>query len=154
MDTNLIGNGAWKLFLNFNYSTASLYPLKNLHKMNRLELNTKIGSVSGQLYRDKGYISLVDVFIGLGYLSQKDYEAWRNKKVPYLEKVIGTNLSKISFICKTVINNSRNGKLKESYTAYKSWGKGPKIDLPFSKYGKPEIEKSYSTHFVNPNLGV
>ena len=43
-----------------------------------------------------------DVFIGLGYLTDKDVESWRMKGIPYLEKSIKANLSKISFINKTV----------------------------------------------------
>ena len=64
----------------------------------RRELSKKIAPIGSELLKEKGYISFVDVFIKLGYLSQEDYERWRMKKVPYLEKVIKTNLGKINFI--------------------------------------------------------
>jgi hypothetical protein len=38
---------------------------------------------------------------------------------------------------------------KASFTAYKKWGKGNKVDLRFSKSGDANIEKFYSTHFVS-----
>jgi len=116
--------------------------------LNKKQLQTKLSVVTSKLLAEKGYISFVDVFIKLGYLDPKDYENWRMKRVPYLERVIQVNLSKISFIMKTVRSNCHNGKLKPSFTAYKSWGKGRKIDLRFSKSGNPHIEKLYSTHFV------
>lgn len=116
--------------------------------MNRKELHKKISVITLELLREKGYISFVDVFIKLGYLDVKDYELWRFKKIPCLEKVIKVNLGKINFIMKTVQKNSLNGKLKSSWTGYKSWGRGEKRFLRFSKSGEDNIEKLYATHFV------
>ena len=116
--------------------------------MNNRELQKKLGEIAGELLREKGYISFVDVFMKLGCLDPKDYEAWRMKRVPFLEKVIKVNLSKINFIMKTVRRNSSNGNLKENWTSYKSLGKGKKALLQFSKGGDKSIEKSYATHFL------
>ena len=121
--------------------------------MNRQELRTKLGLVAGQLLREKGYVSYPDLFIALGYLDQRDYEDWRFRRVPYLERVIKTNLKRISFIMITVRKNSLNGKLKPSRTAYMSWGKEPKDQLRFSKSGSPPIEQLWTTHFVKQKLG-
>lgn len=92
------------------------------------EIEKKLSTVTSALLKEKGYISFVDVFMALGYLSKSDYENWRRKKVPYLERVVTVNLGKINFIMKTVRRNSLKGNLKPSWTAYKSWGKGKKID--------------------------
>ena len=102
------------------------------------------------LLKEKGYISFVDIFMKLGKLSKEDYEKWRFKKVPYLEKVIKVNLNKISFVMKTVQRNSKKGGLIKSKTVYKSWGKGAKSLLCFSKSGNSNIEEAYSTHFLKP----
>lgn len=119
--------------------------------MNRRDLQKKLGPVTEELLREKGYIAFVDVFMKLGYLDPKDYEAWRMKRVPYLEKVIKVNLGKINFIMKTVRRNCRNGNLKESWTGYKSWGKGQKVWLRFSRSGEEAIEQTYATHFFKPD---
>jgi len=119
--------------------------------MNRRDLAKKVNAVTGELLREKGHIAFVDVFMKLGYLNQDDYEAWRNKRIPFLEKAIRTNLSKINFIMKTVTKNSRNGKLRESFTAYHSWGKGKKSQLRFSKTGEKNIERAYATHSLMPS---
>ena len=116
--------------------------------MNRSELEKKLNTNTSKLLTEKGYICLIDVFIDLGYLAEKDVESWRMKRIPYLEKCIKVNLGKISFIVKTVRSNCVKGKLKESYTSYKSWGKGKKVTLQFSKTGQPNIEKTYATHFI------
>jgi len=116
--------------------------------LNRKQLQSKLSTVTSELLKEKGYISFVDVFIKLGYLDSKDYENWRMKRVPYLERAIKINLGKINFIMKTVRRNCLNGKLKPSWTGYKSWGKGRTIESRFSKTGEPNIEKAYATHFV------
>ena len=115
---------------------------------NRKQLQSKLSTITSELLKEKGYISFVDVFMKLGYLDPKDYENWRMKRIPYLERVIKINLGKINFIMQTVRLYSLHGKLKPSWTGYKSWGKGRKIDLRFSKTGEPNIEKAYATHFV------
>jgi hypothetical protein len=121
--------------------------------MDRKELHKKATLVTGLLLKEKGYISFVDVFMMLGYLDPKDYEDWRRKRVPYLEKVIKVNLGQINFVMEAIRQNSLNGKLKPSWTSYESWGKGPKIDLRFSKTGEENIESLYATHFVKTEKG-
>ena len=118
--------------------------------VNSRDLEKKLSPVTSSLLREKGYISLIDVFISLGYLTQKDVESWRMKRVPYLEKSIMIGFSKISFIINTVCKNCQNGGLRKSHTAYKSWGKGAKVDLQFSKSGEKRVEELYSTHWLKP----
>jgi hypothetical protein len=119
--------------------------------MNRQQLHSKLSAVTSKLFREKGHIAFVDVFMELGYLDPKEYENWRMKRVPYLERVITTNLGKISFIMKTVRKNCRDGNCRESWTGYKSWGKGKKVELRFSKSGEDSIEHTYATHFLKPD---
>lgn len=118
--------------------------------MNRQDLEKKLDPILHSLLQTKGYICLVDVFIHLGYLTDKDVANWRFRKVPYLEKSISINLSKISFICKVVHADCKGGKLKASKTAYMCWVKGKREHLQFSKTGRKEIEEAYSTHYLAP----
>ncbi len=116
--------------------------------MNRRTLEKKLSPITAGLLKQKGYICLIDVFVELGYLSNKDVESWRMKQIPYLEKVIRVGLGKIGTIINVVSENCRNGGLRESRTVYKSWGKGRKIDLQFSKSGLESLEAIYSTHWL------
>jgi hypothetical protein len=121
---------------------------------NRQDLERALSTITSELLNEKGYICFVDVFMKLGYLSKSDYENWRFKRVSPLERVLNLNLSRINFIMKTVRRNSVNGHLKPSMTVYKSWGKGKKTLLQFSKSGDPTIETAYATHFVQPKRTV
>ena len=116
----------------------------------RQDLERALSPITSELLREKGYLCFVDSFMRLGYLSQADYEDWRLKRIPYLERVLTLNLPTINFVMKTVRRTSLNGHLKPSMTVYKSWGKSKKVLLQFSKSGDPTIETAYATHFVRP----
>ena len=117
--------------------------------MNNSELEKKINSIVYEVVNQKGYISSIDVLIRLGYLSQTDYENWRRGRIEYLEKVCQVNLGKLTTINRIIRQISGKMKLEPSLTVYNKYGKGPKIRLRFSKSGEVNIEKGYSTHYVN-----
>ena len=116
--------------------------------MNRLEIRTKVRRRVNDLVSEKGFVSPLDVFLRLGTISSKLVEEWRYGRVPYLERVLHGNLSQFSFIMLSLREKARELNLRPSYTAYTSWGKGPKRQLRFSKSGNPNIEISYATHYV------
>jgi len=109
-----------------------------------------MNEASGRVLREKGYISFVDILICIGKLTTEDYERWRFREVPYLERVIKLNLMKLNHMLKTLRQNAIKGDLLASKTVYMSHGKGPKTPLRFSKSGDPNIEEAYSTHFYRP----
>jgi len=132
----------------YNLIVQKIFVSLEWKDMNRNDLLKQARIAADELLKEKGYISFIDVFMKLGYLDKKDYESWRMKKIPYLEKAIKINQAKISLIMKDIKNNSLNGNLKFSWTAYNSWGKGKKVRLIFSKSGNENIEKLYATHFL------
>lgn len=120
--------------------------------MNNVQLKCKVWSVAGDILKEKNYISSVDMLMKMEVLSYKDYENWRFNRIPYLEKVCRTNMSKLSLMMKELRAYAGENQLKPSLTAYYQWGvKGKRIPLRFSKYGKPNIEEAYATHFVTVN---
>lgn len=116
--------------------------------MNNVDLKHKVNAIAFEILKEKGVIAPVDVLMGVGILSKKDYEDWRMGRIPYLEKVCHTNLSKLSTIMKELRAFGAKNNLKMSWTSYKKWGKGKKIDLRFSKSNDAYIEKAYATHMV------
>ena len=116
--------------------------------MNNQQLEVKVKTVSGSLLYKKGYVCSVDVLMGLGCLSAKDYDNWRFGRVEYLERACQANLKKLSLINKSIRKFAVQQQLKPSWTAYMKYGKGPKKHLQFSKSGDDNIEKAYATHFV------
>jgi hypothetical protein len=117
--------------------------------MNQLELQKKTEVACGLLIKQKGFIATVDVLLELKYLSKENYDLWRTGKSPYLEQVCNTNLSRLTFINKTIKKIAHEQKLQGSWTAYHRFGKGPAIPLRFSKTGNKLIERDYATHYLH-----
>jgi hypothetical protein len=118
--------------------------------MNRQELKAKAVAAADQLLRSKGYISIVDVLMAMGKLTKENYERWRFRKVPDLEKVVPGSLNQLEFLLRVIRSHARDQlDLKPSRTVYTSWGKGRRQLLRFSKFGKPHLEELYSTHYVS-----
>jgi hypothetical protein len=118
--------------------------------VNRRELEQAALRAAERCLKAKGYISMVDVLMELGKLSREDYESWRFRQVPFLERVIHGNLAQLNAILRAVQTNSAKGKLKASWTAYMSWGKGNRQPLRFSKSSDPNLERAYATHHLHP----
>lgn len=95
----------------------------------------------------------VDVLVGMGLLDPAKLEDWRRGRVPYLEKVIGCNLTRLSRLLRILRFHAHDLNLVPSQTAYMRWGKGPKHRLRFTKTDDGKLEEAYSRHFVWPGKG-
>jgi len=123
--------------------------------MNRIDLVKKAQAAADQLLQRKGYISLVEVLLEMGCLSKANYERWRFRQVPHLEKVLPGSLNQHSYLCHQMRLYARDKlKLRPSRTAYFSWGKGQRRPLRFSKHGQPQLEELWSTHYISPGLAT
>ena len=120
--------------------------------MSREKLAQRALAVTGACLETKGYIAITDVLIAAGLLSREDYERWRSRQVPYLERVIRGSLPSINHVARTVAANCQRGGLRPSWTAYMSWGKGQRVPLRFSRTGDPNIERAYATHWLRPQI--
>jgi len=108
-----------------------------------------IARAVAELLQEKSFVAPVDLFMRIGKLSKEDYEDWRFNRIPHLEKVLHCNLSKANRILRILKCHAEAIGLKPSHTVYRKWGKGKKrITLRFSKFGEPNVELSYSTHYV------
>lgn len=99
-------------------------------------------------------VTPIDVLVGMELLTSENLENWRRGRVPYLERVINCNLSRLSRILRILRLHADALDLKPSMTVYMRHGKGPKQRLRFSKTGDPNLEKAYSTHFVRTGNGL
>lgn len=117
--------------------------------MNNADINIKVKELVKAHINAKGFVCMIDLLLGLDYLSKKDLEAWRFGKIEYLEKVCMVNLSKITRIYKMLKSSATELKLSPSFTGYSKFGKGIPQKLRFSKSGDKQIEDNYSTHYID-----
>jgi hypothetical protein len=111
-----------------------------------------VRAVEPLLVRGK-VVAPVDVLVGMGILETRHLENWRLGRVPYLERVIHGNLSRLSRLLRILRFHAHDLNLVPRTTAYMRWGKGPKQRLRFTKTGDPRIEEAYSRHFIWPGKG-
>jgi hypothetical protein len=111
-----------------------------------------VRAVDAILARGK-VVAPVDVLIGMHLLTPERLEDWRRGRVPYLEKVIVCNLTRLSRLRRILRFHAHDLNLVPSVTVYKRWGKGPKQRLRFTKTGDPKLEQAYARHFVWPGKG-
>lgn len=98
-------------------------------------------------------VAPVDVLIKMSLLTPKKLEDWRRGRVPYLERVILGNLTRLSRLLRILRFHAHELNLVPSITVYMRWSKGPKQRLRFTKTRDPRIEEAYSRHFVWPGKG-
>jgi hypothetical protein len=119
--------------------------------VNRTELEKKTRDAFHTRLHQTGYVSLVDLLLEMGKLTRDDHEAWRFRRVPFLERVVRLNLSQLNVVRRQVQALAREHALQPSFTAYVSWGQGPRTQLRFTRSGNPQLEAAYATHFVASN---
>ena len=97
------------------------------------------------------YVSAIDVLTGIGWLNSAQVDDWRKGRIPYLERVVGANLSKISTAMRLFRRWAEEHGLDPRDTAYVARTRDRRA-LQFSKTGQPAIEQAYRTHWLSPEL--
>jgi hypothetical protein len=111
-----------------------------------------VRAVAGILDEGK-VVAPVDVFVRAGLLAPEQLDDWRRGRVLYLERVINSNLTRLSRLLRILQFHAHDLKLVPSISVYVRWGKGPKQRLRFTKTGEPKLEEAYARHFVWPGKG-
>ena len=116
-------------------------------------LHPRIARAVEKLLARGKVVAPVDVLVEMSLLRPDQVEDWRRGRVPYLEKVIDCNLTRLSRLLRILRLHSHDINLAPSITVYRRWGKGPKQRLRFTKTGDPQLEEAYARHFVWPGKG-
>jgi hypothetical protein len=99
----------------------------------------------------RGFVTAIDVLMGLGWLAPSSERAWRQGRIPYLERAMTANLDKISRAMRHFRRWAESRGLIASETAYVARTR-ERGALRFSTSGEPSIELAYRTHWVSPEL--
>ena len=116
---------------------------------NRLE-HRLVAAANADLRRHR-FVAPVDVLIGLGWLSKEHAEAWRRRRVPYLEQVTEASLGKLSSALRILQSWAQSEGLQPRETIYVSWTPS-RHRLRFTKTGEENLERAYRTHWISPEL--
>jgi hypothetical protein len=113
----------------------------------------RIEYVVGTILEKGKVVTPIDVLVGMQLLKPDDLEQWRCGRVPYLERVITCNLTRLSRLLRILRFHVHDLKLVPSTTVYLRHGRGPKRLLRFTKTDDAKLEEAYATHFVWPGKG-
>src|SRR6266566_487598 len=91
---------------------------RSMNPENRSKLAGRVVKVAEAALAARHYVSPVDVLVGIGWLDPGAVERWRQGQIDYLERVVQTNLSRISEAMKLFRSWATAKGLHPSETAY------------------------------------
>jgi hypothetical protein len=101
----------------------------------------------------QGYVSPLDVLVGLRWIDSGTVARWRQGQINCLEAATQTNLPRITEAMKLFRSWAAQRGLFASETQYVA--RTPRRQaLRFSRSGNPQIEAAYRTHWVSPALSA
>jgi hypothetical protein len=99
----------------------------------------------------QGYVSCIDVLVGIRWLDASNLKSWQQGQVDCLEAAMQTNPPRISEAMTMFRTWAAQKGLLASETQYVA--RSPQRQaLRFSRSGDPGIEALYRTHWVSPEL--
>src|ERR1700682_3350517 len=126
--------------------------LNEVHEaMNRNALADRVVKAANAALAAQGYVSPIDVLVGIGWLDARTVEQWRRGQIDCLERAVQTNLPRTSAAMKLLRSWATERNLSASPEHYVA--RTPQRQtLRFSRSGDPAIEALYRTHWVSQEL--
>jgi hypothetical protein len=115
------------------------------------KLERRVAAAAQAALAARGFVTPIDVLVGIGWLDASQVERWRRGQVAYLERVATANLSKLSRAMRAFRRWAVSRGLNPRETVYVSWTRD-RHRLRFSASGREAIERAYRTHWVSPQL--
>lgn len=115
------------------------------------KLERRVVAAAEAALGERGFVSAIDVLVGVGWLAPGHVDQWRQGRVEYLERVTNANLHKLSTAMAIFRRWAKARGLLPSETAYVARTRDRR-ELRFSASGDPAIERAYRTHWVSPTL--
>lgn len=122
-----------------------------MNPKNRQRLADRVVKAAESALAARGYVSAIDVLVGIGWLDPAALNGWRQGRIACLERVVQANLPRISQTMKLFRSWAAGKGLSPSQTHYIA--RTPQHQMPrFSRSGNPTIERLYRTHWVSREL--
>jgi hypothetical protein len=118
---------------------------------NRKKLSDRVIRAAEAALAARKYVRPIDVLVEIGWLDPGAVKHWQQGQVDYLERVVQTNLPRISEAMRLFRSWATAKGLIPSETNYVARTPSRQT-LRFSKSGNPTIEKLYRTHWISSEL--
>jgi hypothetical protein len=114
-------------------------------------LDRRVARAAQRALDDRGFVSMIDVLIGIGWLAPRRVDEWRQGRVAHLEAAVLVDPAKVTAAMGILDRWSRGRGLHPSETAYVARTRG-RSPLRFSESGDRDLERAYRTHWFSPEL--
>jgi hypothetical protein len=118
---------------------------------NERKLARRVAAAGEAALAARGYVTAIDILVGVDWLATPQVERWRRGQLPYLERGATASLKKLGTALRLLRRWAEGRGLRPSQTAYRAATRDRR-PLRFSKTGEPEVERAYHTHWVSPAL--
>jgi len=122
-----------------------------MHPDNRKKLSDRVTRAAEAALAARKYVSPIDVLVGIGWLDPGAVKRWQQGQTDYLERVVQSNLPRISEVMKLFRSWAAAKGLTPSEMQYVA-RTSSRTTLRFTKSGEPTIEKLYRTHWISGEL--
>ena len=100
---------------------------------------------------DRKLVTAIDVLVGLRWLPPGRVEEWRQGRLDYLERALTVSPDKLATAMQLFHDWAQRRGLQKGETAYIARTRDRR-SLRFSESGDPDLERSYRTHWISPEL--
>lgn len=118
---------------------------------NASKLERRVAVAAEAALDERGFVSAIDMLVGMGWLTPAQVDQWRQGRTEYLERVTAVNLHKLSAAMAALRRWALARGLMPSETDYVTRTRDRR-GLRFSASGNSAIEQAYRTHWVSPEL--
>jgi hypothetical protein len=119
--------------------------------MTNSALEDRVVQAADAALAEQGYVSALDVLLGLGWLTASHVDRWRQGRVECLEEMIQAKVGKQATAMRTLQRWVAERGLRPTETAYLARTRDRR-QLRFSLTGAPETELAYRTHWFSADL--
>jgi hypothetical protein len=119
--------------------------------MTRKSLSGRVTRAAEAAFAEQRYVSAIDVLIGLGWLAPPHIDGWQQGRIESLEGIAPVDPSKIAAALESFQRWAQDRQLTPSETEYVARTRDRR-QLRFSVSGDADIERTYRTHWLSPDL--
>jgi hypothetical protein len=118
---------------------------------NRRKLEDRVLRAAEAALTSQNHVSVVDVFVRMGWLDPGATRRWQQGQIPYLEASVQANPLRVSEALELFRSWATGKSLLPSETDYVAQNL-QRQRLRFSASGDPSTEQAYRTHWMSPTL--
>lgn len=123
-----------------------------MHPEEQAKLNARVIRAAEAALADHQYVSVIDLFTGMGFLAPSHVDNWRRGIIAALDEVLHGGAWKLRRSLEIFHAWAEAHGLKPTEASYLRRAPGGVVELQFTTTRDPELERVFRTHYVSATL--